>query len=153
MSPRLPPLLALMPDGARLCSFLRRWWRGPTMLAGAAVLALALPLAAQQPPVATPGEDDGQWLMAAKNYANTRYSALDQINASNVKNLKPAWAFSTGVLRGHEAAPLVVGDTMYLVTPFPNILYALDLTQQGALKWSYRPEPDQRPKVWRVATW
>jgi lanthanide-dependent methanol dehydrogenase len=146
MSPRLPPLLALMPDGARLCGLLRRWWRGSTVFVGAAVLALALPLAAQQAPVPASVEDDGQWLMAAKNYANTRYSALDQINASNVKDLKPAWAFSTGVLRGHEAAPLVVGDTMYLVTPFPNILYALDLTQQGALKWSYRPEPDPAAK-------
>lgn len=59
-------------------------------------------------------QDDGQWTMAAKNYANTRYSSLDQINASNVKNLKPAWTFSTGVLHGHEAAPLVVNNTMYV---------------------------------------
>src|SRR3954467_716396 len=87
--------------------------------------------------------EDGQWLMPAKDYASTRYSGLDQINAGNAKNLKLAWTFSTGLVRGHEAAPLVVNNTMYLVTPFPNILYALDLTKEGApMKWSYDPKPD-----------
>jgi PQQ-dependent dehydrogenase (methanol/ethanol family) len=87
--------------------------------------------------------DDGQWVMPAKDYASTRYSGLTQINRQNVRNLKVAWTFSTGVLNGHEAAPLVVGDTMYVVTPFPNLLYALDLTQPGApAKWVYRPKPD-----------
>jgi PQQ-dependent dehydrogenase (methanol/ethanol family) len=86
--------------------------------------------------------DDAQWIMPAKNSASTRYSGLDQINADNVKHLQPAWTFSTGVLRGHEAAPLVVNHTMYIVTPYPNILYALDLTQTGVpLKWSYKPKP------------
>ena len=85
--------------------------------------------------------DDGQWLMASKDYANNRFSGLDQINAGNVRNLKLEWSFSTGVLRGHEGAPLVVGDTMYFVTPYPNILYALDLKNRGAKKWEYRPKP------------
>ena len=52
--------------------------------------------------VATP--DDGQWLMASKDYANNRFSGLSEINAGNVRNLQLAWTFSTGVLRGHEAA-------------------------------------------------
>jgi PQQ-dependent dehydrogenase (methanol/ethanol family) len=86
-------------------------------------------------------QDDRQWIMAAKNYANTRYSGLDQINAGNVGDLKVAWTFSTGLKHGHEAAPLVVKDTLYLVTPWPNLLYALDLKQDGALKWVYKPEP------------
>ena len=81
-----------------------------------------------------PGEpraDDGQWIMPSKDYENTRYSGLDQIATKNVKDLKVAWTFSTGVNRGQEAAPLVVGDTMYVVTPYPNILYALDLKDAG----------------------
>src|SRR5947209_4895431 len=87
--------------------------------------------------------DDGQWLMPAKNYASTRYSALDQINTGNVSSLKLAWTFSTGATRGHEAAPLVVNNTMYIVTPFPNSLYALDLTKPGApMKWVYEPHPE-----------
>jgi lanthanide-dependent methanol dehydrogenase len=86
-------------------------------------------------------QDDGQWVMPAKNYASTRYSTLDEINAGNVGRLKVAWTFSTGVVAGHEAAPLVVGSTMYLVTPFPNLVYALDLSQPGApMKWKYDPE-------------
>lgn len=86
--------------------------------------------------------DDGQWIMPAKNYASTRYSALAQINTSNAANLKLAWTFSTGRTRGHEAAPLIVNNTMYIVTPWPNILYALDLTKPGApVKWSYKPNP------------
>jgi PQQ-dependent dehydrogenase (methanol/ethanol family) len=86
--------------------------------------------------------DDGQWTMPAKNYASTRFSTLNQINAANAGNLKLAWTFSTGLTRGHEAAPLVVNNTMYVVTPWPNILYALDLTKPGApRKWSYSPHP------------
>jgi PQQ-dependent dehydrogenase (methanol/ethanol family) len=87
--------------------------------------------------------DDGQWPMAAKDYANTRYSALDQINPGNVKQLKVAFTFSVGVDKGQEAAPLVVNDTMYIVAPYPNYLYALDLTKPGApLKWKLEPDPN-----------
>jgi PQQ-dependent dehydrogenase (methanol/ethanol family) len=87
-------------------------------------------------------QDDGQWVMPAKNYASTRFSGLTEINTANVSRLGVAWTFSTGMVSGHEAPPLVVGSTMYLVTPFPNILYAFDLTKPGApLKWSYDPKP------------
>jgi len=86
-------------------------------------------------------QDDGQWVMPAKNYASTRFSGLNEINTSNVKRLGVSWTFSTGVTAGHEGAPLVVADTMYLVTPWPNILYAFDLTKPGApVKWSYDPK-------------
>ncbi|MCW5978491.1 MAG: methanol/ethanol family PQQ-dependent dehydrogenase [Bryobacteraceae bacterium] len=85
-------------------------------------------------------EEDGQWAMAAKNWANTRYSRLDQINTGNVNQLRQVWSFNTGIAAGHEAAPLVVGDTMYVVTPYPNVLYALDV-RDGGLRWSYRPRP------------
>jgi glucose dehydrogenase len=85
--------------------------------------------------------DDGSWPMPAKNYESTRYSQLNQINTGNVQNLKAAWTFSTGLNRGHEAAPLVVGSLMYIVTPYPNVLYALDLTEHGTVKWKYEPKP------------
>ena len=95
-------------------------------------------------------QDDKQWVMPAKNYASTRYSSLDQITTANVKNLRPAWTFSTGVLRGHEGAPLVVGSTMYVHTPFPNTVYALDLMREGApIKWKYAPKQD--PEVVPIA--
>jgi PQQ-dependent dehydrogenase (methanol/ethanol family) len=86
--------------------------------------------------------EDGQWPMPAKNYASTRFSGLEDINTSNVANLKLAWSFSTGVVRGHEAAPIVVNNTMYVITPYPNYVYALDLTQPGGtIKWKYEPKP------------
>jgi PQQ-dependent dehydrogenase (methanol/ethanol family) len=85
----------------------------------------------------------GQWTMPAGDYASTRFSPLDQINAADVGKLQVAFTFSTGVNRGQEAAPLVVGDTMYLVTPFPNYLIALDLAKPGApQKWKYDPKPE-----------
>lgn len=87
-------------------------------------------------------EEDGQLPMPAKNYASNRFSGLSEINTGNVKNLKVAWTFSTGVVRGHEAAPIIVNNTMYIVTPFPNVLYALDLTKNGAVKWKYEPKPE-----------
>jgi PQQ-dependent dehydrogenase (methanol/ethanol family) len=82
--------------------------------------------------------------MPARDYAASRYSELREITAENAKNLRVAWTFSTGVLRGHEGGPLVIDNTMYLVTPYPNVAYALDLTKEGApLKWKYRPENAQ----------
>ena len=84
------------------------------------------------------------WTMPAGDYASTRYSALDQINADNVAGLRPVFTFDTGVARGHEAAPIVVGTTMFIVTPFPNIVYALDLTRpDNPVKWTFRPRPVQ----------
>ncbi len=91
-------------------------------------------------------EEDGQWVMAPKNYASTRYSGLDQITTENAADLEVAWTFSTGQLRGHEAAPLVIGSTMYVVTPHPNILFALDLEQDGEMLWQYDPGTDRAAK-------
>ncbi len=86
--------------------------------------------------------DDGQWVRPAKDFRSTRFSGLTEINTENVQNLKVISTFSTGVTKGHEAAPIVAGNTMYIVTPFPNYVYALDLTKPGyPTKWSYKPHP------------
>ncbi len=90
----------------------------------------------------TPSRPNGDWTMPALNYASTRFSELVDINAGNVKNLAVQFTFSIGVNRGQEGAPLVVNNTMYIVAPYPNELFALDLTKPGApLKWSYKPAP------------
>jgi len=81
--------------------------------------------------------------MPAGDYASTRFSRLSQIDSVNVGRLQVAFTFSTGVDRGQEAAPLVVGNTMYIVAPYPNVLFALDLSKPGApLKWKYEPKPE-----------
>src|SRR5688572_26007015 len=96
----------------------------------------------RHPDATSRSSDDGQWIMPARTYSSTRYSGLTEITAENVRRLELAWSFSTGVQRGHEAAPLVVGSTMYVVTPFPNLLHAFDLNRPGAPpKWTYRPAP------------
>jgi lanthanide-dependent methanol dehydrogenase len=82
------------------------------------------------------------WAIQTGDYANTRYSKLNKINKDNVKNLQVAWTFSTGVLRGHEGGPLIIGDIMYVHAPYPNTVYALDLNNDGKILWKYEPKQD-----------
>ena len=81
-------------------------------------------------------------VMATNTYDNQRFSGLSQINAGNVGKLQVAWTFSTGVLRGHEGAPLVIGDVMFVHAPFPNTVFALDLNNEGKILWKYEPKQD-----------
>jgi PQQ-dependent dehydrogenase (methanol/ethanol family) len=87
-------------------------------------------------------QDPKQWVMPALTYNNQRFSQLKQITADNVGKLQVAWTFSTGVLRGHEGAPLVIGDMMYVHTPFPNTVYALNLKDDNKIVWKYEPKQD-----------
>ena len=82
------------------------------------------------------------WVMPTGNYDNQRYSQLKQITAANVGKLQVAWTFSTGVLRGHEGGPLVIGNVMYVHGPFPNPVFALDLSNDGKILWKYEPKQD-----------
>ena len=86
-------------------------------------------------------ETTSNWASQAGDYANQRYSPLSQINTKNVSKLQVAWTLSTGVLRGHEGSPLVIGDTMYVHTPFPNNVYAVSLNDQ-TYKWKYEPKQE-----------
>jgi lanthanide-dependent methanol dehydrogenase len=82
------------------------------------------------------------WVLPTGNYANHRHSQLKQITAQNVGKLQVAWTFSTGVLRGHEGGPLIVGNVMYVHGPFPNPVYALDLNNDGKILWKYEAKQD-----------
>src|SRR5689334_21122718 len=94
------------------------------------------------PSMANAPEDDGQWTMPAKNFAATRFSSLKEITPENVHSLTPLLSFSLNVNKGQEAAPIIADNTMYIVTAYPNIVYALDLTKPGApLKWRFMPKP------------
>src|SRR5918997_966407 len=112
-----------------------------TLLLGAGATVLAWSASANDE-LMNLANDPTKWVMPTGDYANTRYSKLDQINKGNVGDLQVAWTFSTGVLRGHEGGPLVIGDTMYVHTPFPNIVYALDLNEPGRVIWKYEPSQD-----------
>ena len=125
---------------------MRKGW----LLSGAAVVGLVTlaGLAQANEELQVMQNNPANWVMPLGDYSSTRYSNLPQINKNNVGNLQVAWTFSTGVLRGHEGGPLVFGDTMYIHTPFPNIVYALDLNEPGRVIWKY--EPKQDPDVIRV---
>ena len=121
----------------RICGhFQGRLWR---CLVGAlfAVPALAFANADVEKNIA----NSKNWAMQAGDMYNQRYSKLDQINAGNVGKMQVAWTFSTGVLRGHEGSPLVIGDMMYLHSPFPNKVFAIDLNTQKIV-WKYEPKQD-----------
>ena len=88
---------------------------------------------------------NGNWTLPAGDYANTRYSPLSQINTKDVSHLRVISTFSDGIPHGQEGQPLVVHNTLYMVTPFPNNLIALDLTKPGfPLKWIYQPHPNRQ---------
>ena len=144
----------MRPDSSIRYRFGRALRSAIVLLIGAACTREKAPEVAREPaPAALPpaggpratvalDAEDGQWTRPAKSYAGLRYSQLAEITTDNVKALRPAWTFSTSVLRGHEEPPIVVNNTMYVLTPFPNLLYALDLTKEGApLKWMYDPKP------------
>ena len=120
---------------------LKKTLLGCTTMLGVALLAAGSPVSANDELQKLQG-DANQWVMPTGNYANQRYSALDQITAANASKLHPVWSCSTGVLRGHEGGPLVIGDTMYVHTPFPNNVFALDLNDNGKIIWKYEPRQD-----------
>lgn len=99
-----------------------------TLVLGLAVLvatALNSFLAYADPQLDSLIKNPSNWAAQAGDYSNHRYSPLKQINESNVGKLQVAWTMSTGVLRGHDGSPLVIGDTMYIHSPFPNKVIAV----------------------------
>jgi PQQ-dependent dehydrogenase (methanol/ethanol family) len=107
-----------------------------------AVAALAAGAAQANDELIKMSQNPKEWVMSTGNYANHRYSQLKQITADNVGKLQVAWTFSTGVLRGHEGGPLIIGDVMYVHGPFPNPVYALDLKNESKIIWKYEPKQD-----------
>jgi PQQ-dependent dehydrogenase (methanol/ethanol family) len=92
--------------------------------------------------VAAQSADDGDWRTAGKDPGLTRFSPLAQITPANAAQLKLVLHFPTGLDRGHEAAPIVADNTLFVVGPFPNLVFAFDLTRKGfPLKWVFDPKP------------
>jgi methanol dehydrogenase (cytochrome c) subunit 1 len=116
----------------------------------AAGIALALAQTAQaNSDLDKLSKQNTNWVMQTKDYSSTHFSEMYDINVTNVKNLKVAWSFSTGVLNGHEGGPLVVDGIMYVHTPYPNNIFALDLNEPGKILWQFKPK--QNPAARAVA--
>jgi len=107
-------------------------------------ICLAVPLATSaaraEDKLQALSNSEDNWAMQGKNYSSNHYSALTQINAENVKNLKVSWSFSTGLLSGHEGAPLVVDGKMFIHTSFPNNTFALNLDDPTRILWQDKPK-------------
>jgi PQQ-dependent dehydrogenase (methanol/ethanol family) len=136
---RLPLIAAAiaLPLGASAFLFATRNHAQPAPVFAAPHPTGAVPAAAASP------AEDGQWTMPSKNPAATRYSGLDEIRRENVGQLKTVFSFDTQNRKGQEAAPIVVGSMMYVTTPYPNQIWALDLANGGKPKWVFRPHPDK----------
>jgi PQQ-dependent dehydrogenase (methanol/ethanol family) len=112
------------------------------LLASCAAAALVASSASGNEQLQKMSQNPKDWVMPTGDYSNSRYSQLKQITADNVGKLQVAWTFSTGVLRGHEGGPLIIGDVMYVHGPFPNPVFALDLNNDGKILWKYEPRQD-----------
>ncbi len=107
----------------------------------AGTLTVGASAASAQQQLIEASKNPGQWVMPGRTYDLQRHSPLKQITTANVKDLQVAWTFSTGVLRGHEGNPLVIGHVMYVHSAFPNKVFALDLSKPGAPQiWQFTPE-------------
>ena len=117
----------------------KRW-----LSSGAAVVGLVtlVGLAQANEELLVMQKNPANWVDAARRLRQQALQPAGQINTENVENLQVDWTFSTGVLRGHEGGPLVIGDVMYVHTPFPNLVYALDLKDKGRVIWKYEPKQD-----------
>ena len=97
-----------------------------------ALLTVSMPTEANKD-LARLSKEDTNWVMQTKDYSASHFSSMTQINTHNVQHLQPVWSFSTGVLNGHEGGPLVIDGIMYVHTPFPNNIFAIDLDEPGKI--------------------
>jgi alcohol dehydrogenase (cytochrome c) len=106
----------------------------------AAMIAIGVGGASANDTVKQAIADPNQWAVTGKDWGNTRFSPLDQINVENADDLELAYSFSFGSLRSNEASPIVIGDTMYVSTSWgPRYVFALDAAT-GKRKWTWEPE-------------
>ncbi|MDT4291810.1 methanol/ethanol family PQQ-dependent dehydrogenase [Methylomonas sp. MO1] len=119
-----------------------------TALVTAAALAVS-PSAQANKELEQMSKQNTNWVMQTKDYGSTHFSEMIDINANNVKNLKVAWSFSTGVLNGHEGGPLVIDGIMYVHTPYPNNVFAISLDEPDKILWQFKPK--QNPAARAVA--
>ena len=118
---------------------------------GVCATGIAAFAASQMPAfAAAPAYDtaNGEWRTYGGNLASWRYSALDQINADNFKNLRNSWTFLPDNLGptpdpNLQATPLMVKGVLYLTAGSRRAAVALDAAN-GELKWKYNIDEGER---------
>jgi glucose dehydrogenase len=124
--------------------------RLPSFMLAAGVAAAALSLGAAPSPIA---DDDARfaaaasaaddWMLPGANYANAHFSALTQIDRTNVARLAPRWTFHTGMRGGFETTPIVDNGVMYVTVPGDDVV-ALNAAT-GAQIWHYHHTLKHKP--------
>jgi quinohemoprotein ethanol dehydrogenase len=122
--------------------------RFPAFLIGALYLGPAVTAVYAQ---AEPGADDralaraaesaDAWLTYGRDYAETRFSPLEQIDVASVGRLGLAWSYETRSIRGHEATPLVHDGVIYASTSWSNV-FAVD-ARTGEERWYWDARADR----------
>src|ERR1051326_8128342 len=136
---------------------MRKFLRNRTALSASLLTlpALAWMAVAQQPrriddaALRSAGKNGEEWLTYGLNQSETRYSPLNQINATNVSRLGLNWSYEVGQGGGgQEATPLFYNGTLYGITNW-SIVFAVD-ARTGKQRWRWDPEVNQvavRPKI------
>ena len=119
-----------------------------TAVCSGALLTISMPTQANKA-LDRMSKEDTNWVMQTKDYSASHFSEMSQINAHNVQHLQPVWSFSTGILNGHEGGPLVIDGIMYVHTPYPNNIFAIDLDNPEKILWEHKPK--QNPAARAVA--
>lgn len=122
-----------------------------TYLSSASIMILGATAVVANDDVKALSADPANNVMPNINYFAQNYSELDQVNLENVTDLVVDWTFQLGIADEAQAPPLVVGSTMFVTTPKPNRVYALDLENQGAIKWEFRADASNLAEVIPVA--
>src|ERR1051325_11090111 len=96
------------------------------------------------------GKTGEEWITYNMNWAEQRYSPLNQINASNVSRLGVAWSYEIPAAPGpaqnrQEGTPLVYDGVLYSITPW-SVVYAVDV-RTGKERWHSDPEVNQQ--IWQ----
>jgi len=134
------------------------------MIRKVAWLGFVVPLLGCLPALRGDSIPSGEWPTYGNDAGGTRYSPLAQIDRGNVARLRVAWTYRTGEIGGvspwgfiaFEATPLMVDDTLFLITPY-NLVIALD-PETGMERWRFDANVDRTQRFAivtsrGVATW
>src|SRR6266850_3566392 len=115
----------------------------------AGVLCLTIGLSGQS--ANQPSTKNGEWPYYTADLKGTKYSPLDQINASNFKDLEVAWRFKTDNLGTRpeyklEGTPLMVNGVLYATAGTRRAVVALE-AKTGEMIWMHSVREGLRAAV------
>src|SRR5678816_2435337 len=138
----------------RIRNFAQYWFAAIAVLSGGLFMLAQQPRRVDEALLKSGSRSGEEWVSHSVNWAEQRYSPLNQITAENINRLGVAWSYeipfapapNNGNPETHqEATPLVFNGVLYGITPW-SVTYALDLRTKKEL-WRSDPAVDQN--IWR----